>query len=176
MRGSHAIASKPPRPPLPVVLEGVLGASREGGEGVACAPVGEVGGEDDLEGFGEFAAVPLGGVEGWRGENVGDLVGIITDGEYEVVQRAEEARERYIQVDEFELDEYRQKRMFPGKPTERGAFASAIVGEDQDGSTQDLAPDEVGDGAPSTRGDGAPSVSESGADDETDQPEPSETA
>jgi acyl-CoA dehydrogenase len=103
--------------------------------------------------------------------------GIITEEEYEVVHRADEARERYIQVDEFELDEYRDARMFPGKPTERGAFASAIVeGTEQSVPETDVTADEVGDGAPSTHGDGAPGVSESEADDEADRKESGETA
>jgi acyl-CoA dehydrogenase len=101
--------------------------------------------------------------------------GVITEEEYEIVQEADEARERYIQVDEFPLDEYRDRRMFPGSPTERGAFASGVVQESD--STDDLSAEELGDGAPSSMGDGAPSVSDSDAGDESpDRPEPSESA
>ena len=100
--------------------------------------------------------------------------GVITDEEYEIVHRADEARERYIQVDEFELDEYRQGGMFPGKPTERGAFASGVV---QQSGSENLPAEELGDGISSSMGDGAPSVSGSDTGEEsTDRPEPSESA
>jgi acyl-CoA dehydrogenase len=102
--------------------------------------------------------------------------GIITEEEYEVVQRADEAREQYIQVDEFDLDEYRQSRMFPGEPTGRGAFASSIVeGTETSVPDAEVTPDDVGDGAP-THGDGAPNVPESEVDDEPDRAESGETA
>jgi len=103
--------------------------------------------------------------------------GIITDEEYDLVRRADEAREQYIQVDSFELDEYRRSRMFPGKPTERGAFASAIVeGTEQSVPERDVTADDVGDGAPASHGDGAPSVSEAETDDAPDRTESGETA
>ena len=104
--------------------------------------------------------------------------GIITEEEFELVHRADEARERYIQVDEFELDEYRQYRMFPGDPTERGAFASSVVDASrQTGADEELAPDDIGDGAPSAHGDGAPGGAGADVDDEApDRPQPSETA
>ena len=102
---------------------------------------------------------------------------IITQDEYEVVHRADEARERYIQVDEFALDEYRETPTFPGEPTERGAFASSIVGTRDDTTKQDVEREEVADRAPSTHGDGAPGVSETDTDDEaSDRPEASESA
>ncbi|PSQ75839.1 MAG: acyl-CoA dehydrogenase [Bacteroidetes bacterium QH_7_62_13] len=103
--------------------------------------------------------------------------GIITDEEYEVVHRADEAREQYIQVDSFDLDEYRQHRMFPGKPTERGAFASSVVQTEASDDEPSVETDKMGDGAPSPMGDGAAGPSESETDDEpSDRPEPSESA
>ncbi|PSQ97315.1 MAG: acyl-CoA dehydrogenase [Bacteroidetes bacterium SW_9_63_38] len=100
--------------------------------------------------------------------------GVITDEEYEIVHRADEARERYIQVDEFSLDEYRQGGMFPGSPTERGALASGVV---QQSGSEDLPAEELGDGIPSSMGDGAPSVSDSDSGEEpTDRSEPNESA
>jgi acyl-CoA dehydrogenase len=54
--------------------------------------------------------------------------GIITEEEYEIVHRAEEAKSRYIQVDDFTLEEYRQNTMLPGTPDEEdGALASDVV-------------------------------------------------
>jgi acyl-CoA dehydrogenase len=91
--------------------------------------------------------------------------GIITDEEYELVHRADEARERYVQVDEFDLDEYRQYRMFPGKPTERGAFASSVVQAEASDEEAPIERDEMGDGAPSSMGDGAPESEDVPADD-----------
>jgi acyl-CoA dehydrogenase len=93
--------------------------------------------------------------------------GIISEDDYEVVQRAEKARERYIQVDEFTLEEYRQHRDVPGMPTEEtGALASSIpetverdvtdpapVTEDDLEEDSEDVPTPRGDGA---RGDGAP--------------------
>jgi len=103
--------------------------------------------------------------------------GIITDEEYEVVHRADEAREQYIQVDSFDLDEYRQHRMFPGKPMERGAFASSVVQTEGSDDEPSVETDKMGDGAPSPIGDGAAGPSESETDDEpSDRPEPSESA
>ncbi len=102
--------------------------------------------------------------------------GVITEEEYEIVRMADEAREQYIQVDEFPLDEYRRNGSFPGKPTERGAFASSVV-QTSDADEDEIPPSERGDGAPPAMGDGAPNVSGSEADDESsDRPEPSGTA
>jgi acyl-CoA dehydrogenase len=103
--------------------------------------------------------------------------GVITDDERDLVHRADEARERYIQVDEFDLEEYRQRRMLPGQPTDRGALDSSIVAAlDRDVTKVDVEPRERGDGAPA-RGDGAPTSSESEAGDaSSDRSEPQETA
>jgi acyl-CoA dehydrogenase len=94
--------------------------------------------------------------------------GVITDEEVETVRRAEAARERYIQVDDFTLEEYRESRMMPGTPTDRGALASDVVdplerdptdptpvdGEDlEEPDPASRVPEARGDGAP---GDGAP--------------------
>jgi acyl-CoA dehydrogenase len=99
--------------------------------------------------------------------------GVITEEEVDLVRRADEAREQYIQVDAFELDEYRQSRMLPGVPTDRGVFGSSVIGESA--SDRGNSERELGDGAPSGRGDGAPSVSESDTSESTDRPEPSES-
>ncbi len=99
--------------------------------------------------------------------------GVITEEEVDLVRRADEAREQYIQVDEFDLDEYRQSRMLPGKPTDRGVFASSVAGEAP--SHRSGTESEMENGAPSARGDGAASVSESEAGESTDRPEPSES-
>ena len=91
--------------------------------------------------------------------------GIITDEERSLVRRADEARERYIQVDEFDLEEYRQRRMLPGQPTDRGALDSSIVAVlDRDVTKIEVEPRERGDGAPA-RGDGAPPHSDTDAED-----------
>jgi acyl-CoA dehydrogenase len=103
--------------------------------------------------------------------------GIITEDEYDLVHRADEAREQYIQVDEFPLDEYRDRRLFPGTPTERGAFASSVVDASEQTGAQERTPDDFGDGAPSAQGDGAPEVADSDTEDEApDRPQPSEKA
>jgi acyl-CoA dehydrogenase len=96
--------------------------------------------------------------------------GVITEEEHEIVHRAEQARARYIQVDDFTLEEYRQNRDLPGTPTEEtGALASSIPASvdrdvtdptpvtdaelaDSDADEDDV-PAPRGDGA---RGDGAP--------------------
>jgi acyl-CoA dehydrogenase len=115
--------------------------------------------------------------------------GIITQEDYETVQRAEKARSRYIAVDSFELDEYRQNRDMPGDPVGQGALASSIA----DSVDRDLTDTEVtedvdaapipgaeptGDGAPGdatpaegVRGDGAP-AGEDLASDAADEAEP----
>ena len=101
--------------------------------------------------------------------------GVITDEEHEIVHRAEEAKSRYIQVDDFTLEEYRQNRDMPGIPDEpAGALASDVV-EPLDRDPTDpsrLTDDEVGgaelphtsegeeaedlaDDVPTPRGDGA---------------------
>jgi acyl-CoA dehydrogenase len=94
--------------------------------------------------------------------------GIISDEDYETVQRAEKARARYIAVDEFELDEYRQNRDMPGEPVGRGALDSSIAKtSDRDltatavGDESEIAEDALsGDGAPGdgARGDGAAGI------------------
>lgn len=86
--------------------------------------------------------------------------GIITQEEFELVGRADEAREQYIRVDSFAVEDYRHSRMLPGKPTERGAFASSIVTDAEPGFPgDDSQPDDLEDHAP--RGNGAPGVGES---------------
>ena len=103
--------------------------------------------------------------------------GIITEEEYDLVHRADEAREQYIQVDEFPLDEYRDRRMFPGTPTERGAFASSIVDASEQTGAEGSTPDDFGDGTSPAHGDGAPGGAGADVDDEApDRPKPSETA
>jgi acyl-CoA dehydrogenase len=90
--------------------------------------------------------------------------GIISEDERDLVHRADAARERYIQVDEFDLEAYRQRRMLPGQPTDRGALDSSIVAAlDRDPTQVEGASQERGDGAP-VRGDGAPVGAESEAD------------
>jgi acyl-CoA dehydrogenase len=91
--------------------------------------------------------------------------GIISDEDYETVQRAEKARARYIAVDEFELDAYRQNRDMPGEPVGRGALDSSIAKTAERDLTatdvsdeREIAEDVIsGDGAPSdvAQGDGA---------------------
>ena len=89
--------------------------------------------------------------------------GVITEEERALVHRADAAREQYIQVDEFDLEAYRQRRMLPGQPTDRGALDSSIVAAlDRDPTQIEGASRERGDGAP-VRGDGAPVGSESEA-------------
>ncbi len=93
--------------------------------------------------------------------------GIISEDERALVHRADAARERYIQVDEFDLEAYRQRRMLPGQPTDRGALDSSIVAAlDRDPTQVEGASQERGDGAP-VRGDGAPVGSESEAEEES---------
>jgi acyl-CoA dehydrogenase len=103
--------------------------------------------------------------------------GVISEDERDVVHRADEARERYIQVDEFDLEEYRQNGMLPGGPTDRGALDSSIVEAlDRDPTQVEVAPHERGDGAP-PRGDGAPTSPEAGTGDaSSDRSGPRETA
>ncbi|MFB6097807.1 MAG: acyl-CoA dehydrogenase domain-containing protein, partial [Salinibacter sp.] len=80
--------------------------------------------------------------------------GVISDEERALVRRADEARERYIQVDEFALEEYRRRRMLPGQPTDRGALDSSIVEAlNRDPTQVEVASRERGHGGP-TRGDG----------------------
>jgi acyl-CoA dehydrogenase len=107
--------------------------------------------------------------------------GIISEEDYETVQRAEEARSHYVAVDEFELDEYRHNRDMPGEPVGRGALASSIAEESDrdltaqevDGETPEIpgetptVKDARGDGArgDGARGDGAAGL-EAASDDE----------
>ena len=103
--------------------------------------------------------------------------GIISEDERALVHRADAARERYIQVDEFDLEAYRQRRMLPGQPTDRGALDSSIVAAlDRDPTQVEGASQERGDGAP-VRGDGAPVGAESEADEaSSDRSESQEAA
>jgi len=92
--------------------------------------------------------------------------GVITDEEVDLVRRADEAREQYIQVDEFGLEEYRQRGMLPGQPTDRGALDSSIVETlERDVTEKEVSADDVGDEASVPRGDGAPSSEEVPRDD-----------
>ncbi len=82
--------------------------------------------------------------------------GVISQDEYDLVAEADAARERYIQVDEFELDAYRENRMLPGSPAGRGALASDITsdvpthpGVDADPDV-DVSVEDTGDGAAGT--------------------------
>jgi acyl-CoA dehydrogenase len=103
--------------------------------------------------------------------------GVITEEEYDLVHRADEAREQYIQVDEFPLDEYRDRLLFPGTPTERGAFASSVVDASEQTGAGERTSEDFGDGVPSAHGDGAPGGAGADVDDEApDRPQPSETA
>jgi acyl-CoA dehydrogenase len=87
--------------------------------------------------------------------------GVITAEERDLVPRAEAAREQYVQVDDFDLEEYRQRRMLPGQPTDRGALdASIIAGLERDVTDTEVTRDDVGDGPPLPRGDGAPQSEE----------------
>ena len=103
--------------------------------------------------------------------------GIISEDERALVHRADAARERYIQVDEFDLEAYRQRRMLPGQPTDRGALDSSIVAAlDRDPTQVEGASQERGDGAP-VRGDGAPVGAESEAEEaSSDRSESQEAA
>jgi acyl-CoA dehydrogenase len=82
--------------------------------------------------------------------------GVITQDEYDLVVEADAARERYIQVDEFELDAYRENRMLPGSPAGRGALASDITSDVPTHTEADIDPDvdvsveDTGDGAAGT--------------------------
>jgi acyl-CoA dehydrogenase len=82
--------------------------------------------------------------------------GVITQDEYDLVYEADAARERYIQVDEFALDEYRTNRMLPGSPAGRGALASDITTDVPTRKEADIDPDvdvaveDTGDGAAGT--------------------------
>jgi acyl-CoA dehydrogenase len=87
--------------------------------------------------------------------------GVITAEERDLVPRAEAAREQYVQVDDFDLEEYRQRRMLPGQPTDRGALDSSIIaGLERDVMATEVTRDDVGDEAPVPRGDGAPQSEE----------------
>ena len=103
--------------------------------------------------------------------------GVISEDERDLVHRADAAREQYIQVDEFDLEAYRQRRMLPGQPTDRGALDSSIVAAlDRDPTQVEGASQERGDGAP-VRGDGAPVGAESEADEaSSDRSESQEAA
>ena len=61
--------------------------------------------------------------------------GVITNEEYDLVQRAEEAKAQYVKVDSFDLDEYRQNLTLPGTPAGDGAPSPQSA---------------AGDGAPAT--------------------------
>jgi len=92
--------------------------------------------------------------------------GVISEEEVDLVRRADEAREQYIQVDEFDLDEYRQRRMLPGQPSDRGALDSAIVEAlERDVTEERVTADDLDDEASVPRGDGAPSSEEMPRDD-----------
>jgi acyl-CoA dehydrogenase len=83
--------------------------------------------------------------------------GVITEEERDLVHRAEAAREQYVQVDEFDLDEYRRSGTLPGEPTNRGALDSSIIaGLERDVTENEVTRDDVGDEEPVPRGDGAP--------------------
>jgi len=103
--------------------------------------------------------------------------GIITAEEAETVRRADRVREKYIQVDEFGLEEYRQNSMLPGAPTDRGALDSSIVDAlDRDPTQVEVGTRDRGDGAP-LRGDGAPTSSEADPDEaSSDRSESTKTA
>ncbi|MCS3858858.1 acyl-CoA dehydrogenase [Salinibacter ruber] len=87
--------------------------------------------------------------------------GVITEEDRALVRRADAARERYIQVDAFDLEEYRQGRMLPGQPADRGALDSSIVeGLERDVTDVEVTPEDVDGGAPHPRGDGAPDATD----------------
>ncbi len=104
--------------------------------------------------------------------------GVISEEEHEVVHRAEEARTQYIQVDEFDLDEYREGRFYPGDPDDRGALDSEVVDSlDRDVTREEVTAAESRKETTSPRGDGAPSVEKPKSDGEsTDRSEPRERA
>jgi len=87
--------------------------------------------------------------------------GVITEEEVEVVRRADEAREQYIRVDAFDLEDYRTSRNLPGDAQERGALDSSIVEE----LDRDVTTEEVGGGTPTPKGDGAPQSEDLSRDD-----------
>ena len=92
--------------------------------------------------------------------------GVITEEEVDLVRRADEAREQYIQVDEFGLEEYRRRRMLPGQPDDRGALDSAIVETlERDVTEEKVIADDDADDASVPRGDGAPSSEDVSRDD-----------
>ncbi len=87
--------------------------------------------------------------------------GVISEEDRDLVRRADAARERYIQVDTFDLEEYRQSRMLPGQPAGRGALDSSIVEElERDVTDVKVAPEDVEGGASLQRGDGAPDATD----------------
>ncbi|WP_263786700.1 acyl-CoA dehydrogenase [Salinibacter grassmerensis] len=96
---------------------------------------------------------------------------VITEEERDLVRRADEARERYIQVDAFDLEEYRQRRMLPGRPADRGALDSSIVeGLERDVTDVEVTAEDVEGAAPRPRGDGAPDAADG---DESETADPS---
>ncbi|MEF8815511.1 MAG: acyl-CoA dehydrogenase [Salinibacter sp.] len=97
---------------------------------------------------------------------------VITEDERDLVHRADEAREQYIQVDEFGLDEYRQSGLLPGQSTDRGALDSSIVEAlERDVIDEEVTPEDLDDEASVPRGDGAPDRV-GGGEADADEPEP----
>lgn len=104
--------------------------------------------------------------------------GVISEEEHEIVHRAEEAREQYIQVDEFGLDEYREGELYSEADADRGALSSAVVEDlDRDVTQEEVTESAKRADAATPRGDGAPNVEEAGAEDgASDRSESRETA
>jgi len=83
--------------------------------------------------------------------------GIVSEDERDLVRRAEEARDAYIEVDSFDLQDYRKGGLLPGEPTDRGALDSSL-GEalERNLADKDTSPKRSPDDPSVTRGDGAP--------------------
>jgi acyl-CoA dehydrogenase len=78
----------------------------------------------------------------------------------------------YIQVDEFDLEEYRQRGLLLGQPTDCEALDSSIVEAlECDVTDEEVTPEDVGDGVPVPRGDGVPDRVDGGEAD-ADEPKP----
>jgi len=87
--------------------------------------------------------------------------GVISEEEHDLVRRADAARERYIQVDEFDLEEYRQRGLLPGQPADRGALDASIVEAlERDVTDEEVTPEDLSDGVPVPWGGRAPDLSE----------------
>ncbi|PSQ69453.1 MAG: hypothetical protein BRD29_01620, partial [Bacteroidetes bacterium QH_2_67_10] len=79
--------------------------------------------------------------------------GVITEEERETARRADEAREEYVKVDAFDLDEYRKQLTVPGANAQDEELAPTVeegeAGGDGVPQQQRAAGDGTAEGAPS---------------------------